>query len=211
MRIRAIILALLMAVGMSGQELAFRHYSDYDGLWRTAIRALSQDKYGYIWIGADAGLKRFDGISIRSFHTSDDKSVQSVSALLDMGDSLLVGTDDGAYVLDYKSETTHRLNLTAKKGRHKNIHVSSLAADKDNNVWISTMGHGIYQYDTASGTIRNIDFGIDNRVAQVFVDSSNQIWALTAWNPNGGVFLYDKVKRRFEVYKLNGNWSPGVY
>ena len=106
MRIRAIILALLMAVGMSGQELAFRHYSDYDGLWRTAIRALSQDKYVYIWIGADAGLKRFDGISIRSFHTSDDKSVQSVSALLDMGDSLLVGTDDGAYVLDYKSETT---------------------------------------------------------------------------------------------------------
>lgn len=46
MRIRALILALLMAVGATGQELAFRHYSDYDGLWRNAIRALVQDKYG---------------------------------------------------------------------------------------------------------------------------------------------------------------------
>src|SRR5574344_295231 len=84
MRIRAILLALLMAVGMSGQDLAFRHYSDYEGLWHNAIRALAQDKYGFIWIGADAGLYRFDGISMRSFHTSDDKSVQSVYALLDI-------------------------------------------------------------------------------------------------------------------------------
>ena len=211
MRIRATILALLAAVVMNGQELTFRHYSDYDGLWRNAIRALAQDKYGYIWIGADAGLKRFDGISMRSFHTSNDKSVQSVYALLDMGDSLLVGTDDGAFVIDYISETTHRLNLTSKKGRQKNIHVTSLAVDKDSNVWISTMGHGIYQYATGSGTIRNIDVCIDNRLAQVFVDSSNQVWALTAWEPRGGVFLYDKATRRFEVYKLNGNWSPGVY
>ena len=211
MRIRAIILALLMAVGMSGQELAFRHYSDYDGLWRNAIRALAQDKYGFIWIGADAGLKRFDGISMRSFHTSDDKSVQSVYALLDMGDSLLVGTDDGAYVLDYRTETTHRLNLTSKKGRQKNIHVTSLAVDRDSNVWISTMGHGIYQYAIGSGTVRSIDVCSDNRVAQVFVDSSNQIWALTAWDSRGGIFLYDKASRRFEVYKLNGNWSPAVY
>ena len=45
MRIRAIILALLVAVGMYGQELAFRHYADYDGLWRNAIRALAQDRY----------------------------------------------------------------------------------------------------------------------------------------------------------------------
>ena len=190
MRIRATILALLAAVVMNGQELTFRHYSDYDGLWRNAIRALAQDKYGYIWIGADAGLKRFDGISMRSFHTSNDKSVQSVYALLDMGDSLLVGTDDGAFVIDYISETTHRLNLTSKKGRQKNIHVTSLAVDKDSNVWISTMGHGIYQYATGSGTIRNIDVCIDNRLAQVFVDSSNQVWALTAWEPRGGVFLY---------------------
>ena len=137
MRIRATILALLAAVVMNGQELTFRHYSDYDGLWRNAIRALAQDKYGYIWIGADAGLKRFDGISMRSFHTSNDKSVQSVYALLDMGDSLLVGTDDGAFVIDYISETTHRLNLTSKKGRQKNIHVTSLAVDKDSNVWVN--------------------------------------------------------------------------
>lgn len=111
MRIRAILLALLMAVGMSGQDLAFRHYSDYDGLWRNAIRALAQDKYGFIWIGADAGLYRFDGISMRSFQTSDDKSVQSVYALLDMGDSLMVGTDDGAFVLNYKTEAIYRLAL----------------------------------------------------------------------------------------------------
>lgn len=207
MKLRALIFALLTTLAASGQELAFRHYSDYDGLWRNAIRALAQDKYGFIWIGADAGLKRFDGISMRSFQTSADKSVQSVSALLDMGDSLMVGTDDGAFVLDYKTETTHRLALEKKE---KNIHVTSIAVDRDSNVWISTMGHGIFHYSTDNGTVRKINVCKNNRVAQVFVDSSNQIWALTAWNDNG-LLLYDKATRRFNVYKLDGKWSPSVY
>ena len=210
MKIRAIILALLMAVGMYGQELAFRHYANYDGLWRNAISALAQDRYGFIWIGADAGLKRFDGISMRSFHTSDDKSVQSVYALLDMGDSLMVGTDDGAFVLNYKTEVIHRLALKPVKGGQKNIHVTSLALDKDNNVWISTMGHGVFHYTTDNGVVRHANVCANNRVAQVFVDSSNQIWALTAWDKNG-LYLFDKATRRFGVYKLNGNWSPSVY
>lgn len=199
-----------MTVGMSGQDLAFRHYSDYDGLWRNAIRALAQDKYGFIWIGADAGLYRFDGISMRSFHTSDDKSVQSVYALLDMGDSLMVGTDDGAFVLNYRTETLHRLALKPVKGGQKNIHVTSLAVDKDGNVWISTMGHGVFHYATDNGVVKQADVCRNNRVAQVFVDSSNQIWALTAWDANG-LYLFDKATRRFGVYKLNGTWSPSVF
>lgn len=203
-------MALLMAVGATGQELAFRHYSDYDGMWRNAIRALVQDKYGFIWIGADAGLKRFDGISMRGFQTSDDKSVQSVFALLDMGDSLMVGTDDGAFVLDYKTETIHRLVLDRKSGKQKNIQVTSLAVDRDNNVWISTMGQGIFLYSTDNGTIRHINVCKNDRVAQVFVDSSNHIWVLTAWNDNG-LYLYDKATRRFEVYRLNSTWSPSVF
>ena len=214
MKIRVLIFALLMTVAATGQELAFRHYSDYDGLWRNAIRALAQDKYGFIWIGADAGLKRFDGISMRSFQTSADKSLQSVYALLDMGDSLLIGTGDGAFVLDYKTETTHRLILEEngkdKGGREKNISVTSLALDRDSNVWISTMGHGVFHYSTDNGTVRKISVCKNNRVAQVFVDSSNQLWALTAWNDNG-LFLYDKATRRFNVYKLDGKWSPLVY
>ncbi len=214
MKLRALIISLLMTLAATGQELAFRHYSDYDGLWRNAIRALAQDKYGFIWIGADAGLKRFDGISMRSFQTSADKSLQSVYALLDMGDSLLIGTGDGAFVLDYKTETTHRLmledNAKDKSGREKNISVTSLALDRDSNVWISTMGHGVFHYSTDNGTVRKISVCKNNRVAQVFVDSSNQIWALTAWNDNG-LFLYDKATRRFNVYKLDGKWSPLAY
>lgn len=146
MKIRAIILALLMAVGMYGQELAFRHYADYDGLWRNAIRALAQDRYGFIWIGADAGLKRFDGISMRSFQTSDDKSVQSVYALLDMGDSLMVGTDDGAFVLNYKTEAIYRLALKPVWGGRKTSMLPRLPLTK-------TIMCGSPQWDMACFTI----------------------------------------------------------
>ncbi|MDD6896581.1 MAG: two-component regulator propeller domain-containing protein [Prevotellaceae bacterium] len=195
----------------TGQEFSFRHYSDYDGLWRNAIRALAQDKHGFIWIGSDVSLKRFDGISMRSFKTSDDKSVLAVYALLDMGDSLMVGTDDGAFVLDYRTELTHKLHLVPVKGRPDNIHVTSMAVDRDNNVWISTMWHGVYLFSTDNGTLRHIDVNADNRISQVYVDSSNQIWALSPWGSHPGLYLYDKSALKFSLYRLNGKWSESAF
>ena len=205
-----VVFSATVAMSATGQEFSFRHYSDYDGLWRDAIRALAQDKYGYIWIGSDASLKRFDGISMRSFKTSDDMSVQSVYALLDMGDSLMVGTDFGAYVFDYKTETTHPMHLEPMKGRNKKMHITSFAVDRDSNIWISTMWHGVYVYSTENGNLRRIDVNGDNRISQVYVDRSNQIWASTAWGQKAGLYLYDKSTRKFHLYKLNGTWSPAL-
>ena len=202
-----VVLSAAVEMSATGQEFSFRHYSDYDGLWRNAIRALAQDKHGFIWIGSDVSLKRFDGISMRSFKTSDDKSVLAVYALLDMGDSLMVGTDDGAFVLDYRTELTHKLHLVPVKGRPDNIHVTSMAVDRDNNVWISTMWHGVYLFSTDNGTLRHIDVNADNRISQVYVDSSNQIWALSPWGSHPGLYLYDKSALKFSLYRLNGKWS----
>ena len=38
-----------------------------DGLPTNGIRALAQDADGFLWLGTDAGLVRFDGVEFRTF------------------------------------------------------------------------------------------------------------------------------------------------
>ena len=50
------------------EEKNFIHYSVKQGLGENYITCLQQDKQGYLWIGTDAGLNRFDGYSFKNFH-----------------------------------------------------------------------------------------------------------------------------------------------
>ncbi len=45
----------------------FRHLDNHDGLLSNMIHSLGQDKRGYIWIGTDKGLQRYDGVRLLHF------------------------------------------------------------------------------------------------------------------------------------------------
>src|SRR5215472_19111722 len=45
----------------------FRHYSVDNGLANSALTALAQDRDGFLWIGSQNGLMRFDGYRFRTY------------------------------------------------------------------------------------------------------------------------------------------------
>ncbi|MFL5808871.1 MAG: two-component regulator propeller domain-containing protein, partial [Flavisolibacter sp.] len=50
------------------QNIQFSHLSEKDGLSNNQVNAITQDDDGFIWIGTNDGLNRFDGYKVRSFH-----------------------------------------------------------------------------------------------------------------------------------------------
>lgn len=60
------ILFLLISVTLLAvpNDFRFRHFSVEDGLSSNSVRAIMQDKYGFLWIGTEEGLNRYDGIMI---------------------------------------------------------------------------------------------------------------------------------------------------
>jgi ligand-binding sensor domain-containing protein len=52
----------------------FHHLDASKGLADAVVRAIGQDKYGYIWIGTLSGLNRFDGYSVTTFHNDSQDS-----------------------------------------------------------------------------------------------------------------------------------------
>ena len=71
-----------------------------DGLSHGAIHALLQDRTGFLWLGTQDGLNRFDGVRFRAWRNRRDDpnslSDDYISALAEApGGKLWVGTGDG--------------------------------------------------------------------------------------------------------------------
>jgi len=56
-----ILLWLSAALQAAGQRYVFRHYGQNDGLQNLAAECLFQDRTGFLWVGTQHGLFRFDG------------------------------------------------------------------------------------------------------------------------------------------------------
>jgi hypothetical protein len=56
-----------VAIGRGQWPFTFRVWQREQGLPQNFVRALAQTKDGYVWVGSDAGVSRFDGARFVSF------------------------------------------------------------------------------------------------------------------------------------------------
>lgn len=56
----SVVVFLASAIG-TAQDLRFQHLTTDDGLSDNAITCILEDRAGYIWIGTEHGLNRYDG------------------------------------------------------------------------------------------------------------------------------------------------------
>src|SRR5262245_5865144 len=61
--------------GVGERQVRFRTYTTTDGLSQATARAIVQDRDGFIWVGTQDGLNRFDGYGFTVYkHDRTDAS-----------------------------------------------------------------------------------------------------------------------------------------
>lgn len=60
---------LSLALPMLGQRFSFREYGPGDGLEAASVEHLLQDRTGYLWVGTQSGLFRYDGARFEHIET----------------------------------------------------------------------------------------------------------------------------------------------
>ncbi len=110
---------LLIAPGSQSQQVTFKHYGVNDGISQSEIKCIYQDVEGYLWLGTQNGLNKFDGYGFENFFY-DPTNPQSLSNnwVFDMCEdslgNLWLGTKEGLNRYDKPTGTfsvfPHKLN-----------------------------------------------------------------------------------------------------
>lgn len=210
----AVAMCLVLRAG-SGMEHKFRYYTDNSGLSSNTIQCLYQDDKGYVWVGTADGLDRFNSYDFTNYrsdyrrrNTLENNCIYSLCGEgFPNGDRIWVGTSDGVYIFDSKDESFIHLPILGSDGRERrNLLVYSLAADVAGNMWIGTLGDGLYRYSLKSGTFEHYNaakypeaFSSDV-IVKILLDHDNNIWVASG----GGSLLsrYNPENNRFSTFRV---------
>ena len=211
---KKIVLAIIagiipLVLPAASTDFWFRHFSVEDGLSSNSVRAIMQDKYGFMWLGTDDGLNRYDGTTIKVYNLNPQGSNDYISSLYDTTDNIWIGTEDGVYIFDYETENFEPFKVLTAQGDSIKSNVNHIAEDRDGNLWFSTVGQGIFKYNISKHYLEHYEFKDANGLmASVLIDSENQIWAVTNWG-SPTVSKLNKAENKFEPFPIT--YEAGQY
>ena len=122
-------------VGNPDAPFFLRSWQVEQGLPNNTVNAITQTHDGYLWLGTDEGLARFDGVRCRVFGLQDGLKNLQISALMeDRRGGLWIGTAGGGVARMVHDEIK---TYTIKDGLAGDS-ISSFVEATNGDVWIST-------------------------------------------------------------------------
>lgn len=180
-----------------------------EGLSQATAEALFQDSHGYIWIGTNHGLNRYNGYDFKIYRQSENKDINIASNYIkdikeDKYGNIWVGTIDG--VSKINSETGKITNYSDEigKGNLSHYNTSEILIIK-NKVFIGTAdGLNLYNEDTDSfeRILENKTDLTSQDIYSLTKDKQGNIWVGTKSGINkvtikqsktGDVYISEKV------------------
>lgn len=146
------------------------------GLPQNSVLALAQTPDGYLWLGTEDGLVRFDGMRFLTFdrHNTPEFQSNEVDALLvDHRGDLWIGTHGGGL-----TSLSHGVFRTfTKRNGLSNDFVRALYEDEHDDLWIATDGGGLDRLTNGQFQIYSRKNGLaDDAVFSLCGDRRGGMW-----------------------------------
>ena len=221
-------LIFLLVIGnilFSQSELRFEKYDIRAGLSQTIINCVEQDKKGFLWIGTQDGLNRFDGYNFKVYKPDPfdansiiDNYINFVHA--DDDNNLWIGTEYGMSV--YIQETDSFLHIKHDPGIETSIsdnEINHIFQTSNGDVWVSTQNGGLNLLTAENAKKKNFEFKRFHELKSGRV--LNQTFRVFEWNgqilisSDGALFVYDDIQDKIlpmlqnheEFFLLVNNFS----
>ncbi len=161
----------------AAQRLRFRHLTPDDGLSSSWVRAILQDRDGFVWFATNKGLDRYDGYGVRSYtHDAADSTSLASSAIgclfQDTAGVMWVGTDAGLSRYDADRDRFRNYALDTQGG-------ATALAEAGGVLWVGT-SRGLLRFDPATGKATVVPGSLNGRVITIlFRDRAGRLWVGT--------------------------------
>lgn len=211
------LLAFLRPLLPQDQDLKFQRYTVLDGLTTGYVHCILQDQKGFIWIGTDKGLNRFDGYSFKTYladkNTPTSLNNNIITDLFEDNNGRLwitCSTDEGGlHIYNRDKDNFIRVlpdpDIPLGEGQNN---IRSILQDASGNIWLGTnSGILIHNPDAEEREFKpftpQADFSsglLKSTINVLCIDSKQNTWI---GMPNGLCFM-DPQKNCL----LHLNYSP---
>jgi signal transduction histidine kinase/ligand-binding sensor domain-containing protein/DNA-binding response OmpR family regulator len=200
--------------GISGHNVIVRRMSTEHGLSDRTVLAITQDRAGFIWLGTNDGLNRYDGRTFTVYRNipGDSTSLSDNKILSLCADScgyLWIGTAHGLNRFDPATLSFRRyLHDASDSTSISDDDIKSLYQDLSGNVWAGT-ARGLNRFDRSGGGWTRFFPVTNDSLTQgslaiycMLQDHSGTFWVgtgnLFTWA--GGLYTFDPKKEEFKLF-----------
>lgn len=207
-RLLLLLITLFASLAGRGQWRApqFEHLGLNEGLPTSYIVCILQDKKGFIWLGTQDGLTRYDGYKFVTYkndpanpRTLSNNFVTDITE--DKQGRFWIGTwGGGLNVFDPATEQFYAYKAGGRGSLSSNL-VNRVMIDRDSKVWVSCQEGGLNCFDqnrkefltySAANAIRS---GLRNNNVTIAIEkNANELYVGTQ---GGGLYLFNKVSGEF--------------
>jgi len=152
---------------LEAQRYSFKFYGQEEGLQNLAVQAVLQDRNGYLWVGTQNGLFRYDGRTFKAFTKDDGLPGARIESLHEAADGTLwAGTGTGlARRIGARFETVPMEGARGVVGRE------AIASDPQGRLYIATES-GLLAGSSTKGQFTRVAA----QAASVYLDRSGKLW-----------------------------------
>jgi signal transduction histidine kinase/ligand-binding sensor domain-containing protein/DNA-binding response OmpR family regulator len=200
------------------KDIRFEHLTEEDGISQATILCILQDSRGFLWLGNENGLNRYDGYEFKVFQNDPEDSTtlseNRVQVIFEDDDGILwIGTYGGGlnkYNFSTEKFTEYRYQPDDPTSLSDN-EVLDILKDKFGNLWIGTYGGGLNKLESGyekSSLLSFICYKADindqsslsgNEIHSIYEDRNGTILIGT----NNGLSIYQREKDNFINYTHN--------
>lgn len=168
------------------------------------IQALAHEPGGFLWIGADSGLYRFDGVAFERMPSLRAESVNegAVSALLAASNGdLWIGYQSGRIAIRRKDRL---IDVTPPQSE---IWIWSFLEDQKAGIWATTgtRGANVFRYSHGKWASFDRKWKIDNGTREFAMASDGSLW----FRDQNGVHIFSENGEQLrDVAKIDARLHP---
>jgi ligand-binding sensor domain-containing protein/signal transduction histidine kinase len=149
------------------------------GLPQNTVQCLLQTHDGYLWIGTQSGLARYDGLRFTVFDRNNTPAFKTDNILClteDAHDTLWIGTADG--LLRLRDHTFTYFSTVPLESERR---VRAICPDSNDGIWVGDGGVVAALHDQRYFLRTDLQAGL---IQSLFQDSTGELWVGT----EGGLF-----------------------
>ncbi len=178
----------IIGIKCISQPLSFENYTSTNGISQNSGYAVGQTPEGFIWLGTQNGLNRYDSHDIITYRNikGDSNSLSNnfiTSLCTDNDGNLWVGTRKGVNIYNRYTNTFSSPSVFFKcdGGGLDKTDVKRIAKSSSGTMWVLTKDDGLYAYNLKAKLVHHF-FATHNQKTMfrgIAMGNNDQIWLST--------------------------------